>query len=70
MNVIEGLSNEFLSEGCLTNVFRGFSNEFFYRRFTQWVSKTKIFCFENSFSYMVNACVGELMRTQDMGHGM
>ena len=33
--------------------------------------KTEIFCFENSFfSYMANACVRELVRTRDMGHGM
>ena len=68
MNVIGGLSNEFLSKGCPMNVIGGLYNEFFYWRFVQWVSKTKIFCFENSISYMVNACVGESVRTQDMGH--
>ena len=30
----------------------------------------KIFCFENSFSYMENACVRESARTRDLGHGM
>ena len=45
------------------NVIGGLSNDFFYRSFGQWVSKTKIFCFENSFSYMVNTCVVELVRT-------
>ena len=33
-------------------------------------SKTKIFCCENSFSYMENACVRELTRTRDLGHDM
>ena len=32
--------------------------------------KQKIFCFENSFSYMANACVRESVRTRDMGHDM
>ena len=35
-----------------------------------FVLKTRIFCFENKFSYMANACVRELARTRDMGHGM
>ena len=45
-----------LSEGCPMNVIGGLSNEFYrrlvqdlYRRVVQWVSKGKIFCFENSF---------------------
>ena len=29
-------------------------------------TKTKIFYFGNSFSYMANACVRESMRTRDM----
>ena len=62
MSFIEGLSNGFISEVCPMG--------FFYRRFVQWVSKTKIFCFENSFSYMANACVRESVKTRDMGHGM
>ena len=41
MSFIGGLSYGFISEGCLMN--------FFYRGFVQWVSKEKIFCFENSF---------------------
>ena len=32
--------------------------------------KKKIFCFENSFSYMANACVRESARTRDIGHDM
>ena len=32
--------------------------------------KKKIFCFENSFSNMENACVRESTRTRDIGHGM
>ena len=39
----------------------GLSNEF---------SKTKIFCFENSFPYIANACVRVSARTQYMGHDM
>ena len=33
-------------------------------------SKTKSFCFENSFSYMTLACVRESVKTRDMGHDM
>ena len=32
--------------------------------------KTKMFCFENSFSYMTNACVRDLATTRDTGHDM
>ena len=55
--------------GGPTNIYRSMSNKV-YRRLTNEFSKTKIFCFENSFSYMENACVREPMRTQDMGQGM
>ena len=43
--------------------YRGMSNGF---------SKTKGFCFENSFffSYMALAYVRESVMTRDMGHGM
>ena len=70
MSFIEGLSNEFYRRLVQRIYIGGLSNGFFYWRFVQWVSKTKIFCFENSFSYMVNACVRESGRTRDMGHGM
>ena len=33
-------------------------------------SKTKSFCFENSFSYMALTCVMESVMTRDIGHGM
>ena len=62
---------------CPINYIGGFLNKFYlsmsnklYRRLTNEFSKTKIFCFENKFSYMANACVRELARTRDMGHGM
>ena len=32
--------------------------------------KQKSFVLKTSFSYMENACVRELVRTRDMGHGM
>ena len=32
--------------------------------------KKKPFYFENSFSYMENACVRELVRTRGVGHDM
>ena len=62
---------------CPINYIGGLSNKFYwsmsnklYRRLTNEFSKTKIFCFENSFSYMENACVTESARTRDMGHEM
>ena len=70
MTVIGGLSNEFYWRLVQRIYIGGLSNGFFYLTFVQWVSKTKkIFCFENRFffSYMVNACVRESVRTQDMG---
>ena len=76
-NFIGGLSSKFyrrvvqqilsedvqqiISEGCPKNLIEGLFYVF---------SKTKIFCFENCFSYMENACVRELVRTRDMGHDM
>ena len=32
--------------------------------------KEKYFCFENSISYMANACERKSVRTRDMGHDM
>ena len=55
--------------GCLINYIGGLSNKL-YRRLSNEFSKTKIFCFENSFSYMENACVRELARTRDMRYDM
>ena len=42
------------------------------RRLTNEFSKTKIFCFGNSFffSYRASACVRESMRTRGIGNGM
>ena len=49
------------SDGCSMELYRRLINEF---------SKTKIFCFENSFfSYMASAYVRESVRTRGMGHG-
>ena len=63
MNVIGGLSNEFYWRLVQQIYIGGLSNGFFHWRFVQRVSKTKIFCFENDFSYMENACVRESVRT-------
>ena len=54
---------------CPINYIGGLSNKL-YGRLTNEFSKTKIVCFENSFSYMENACVRESARTRDMGQGM
>ena len=67
MSFIGGLSTEFYRRLVQRIYIGGLSNGFFYQRFVQWVSKTKIFYFENSFSYMENACVRESVRTRDMG---
>ena len=70
MSYIGGLSNNFYRRLVQQIYIGGLSNGFFYQRFVQRVSKTKIFCFENSLSYMANACVKESVRTRDMGLGM
>ena len=68
---------QIITEGCSTNFFGvcpinyigGLSNKL-YRRLTNEFSKTKIFCFENRFSYMENECVRESTGTRNMGHDM
>ena len=68
MSFIGGFSNEFYRRLFQRIYIGGSSNGFFNRRFVQWVLKTKIFCFENSFfSYMANACMRESVRTRDNG---
>ena len=47
--------------------FRGFTTLLQDRSMSNGFSKTKSFCFENSFSYMEFACVRELVRSRDMG---
>ena len=55
---------------CSLNYIGGLTNKFGNRRLSNEFSKTKIFCLGNSFSYIENGCVRELVRTRDMGHGM
>ena len=50
--------------------FGGLSTLLQDRSMSNGFSKTKRFCFENSFSYMTLACVRESVRTRDMGHDM
>ena len=50
--------------------FDGLSTLLQDRSMSNGFSKTKSFCFENSFSYMKLVCVRESVRTLDMGHGM
>ena len=52
---------------CPLNYIEGLTNKFGNRRLSNELSNTKNFCFRNSFSYMENACVRELVRTRDIG---
>ena len=52
MSFIGGFSNEFYRRLFQRIYIGGLSNGFFNRRFVQWVLKTKIFCFENSFFFI------------------
>ena len=69
INYIRGLSNNIIGV-CPINYIGGLSNKFLYRRMSNEFSKKKNLLFWNQLSYMENACVGEPMRTRDMGHGM
>ena len=54
---------------CPLNYIGGLINKFGYRRLSNEFLETKIFCFENSFSYMASACVRKSVRTRGMGYG-
>ena len=69
-NYIGGLSPKLFIGVCPLNYIGGLTKKFWNRRSPNELSKTKMFCFGNNFSYMENACVRESVRTRGMGHDM